>query len=151
MEQEPRAQVKEIDGQLVLDDPEGLAVLTAVGKHNCRATFDANAERVAHFVQRSSLRAPGEQPCVMVILNVDNSLAGELADVLMPGTDWQAFRAEGQIPFARGLAAREGIQKVIDEFDGAASAKLRAITDVLPVVVMDHNVIEVFRADGREP
>lgn len=147
-----RATVREVDWQLVLDDPDGLAVLTAVNKHNCKNTFREQAERVVYFATRASARSPSDTPCVMVILNADEELGGNMAEILMPGNgaQWQAMRDADQVPFARGLAGREGMQRVLDEFDAVAAEKLRLMTDVLPVVVMDYDVIEVFRADGED-
>jgi len=145
----PRAQVREIDGQLVLDDPDAAAMINAVNKHNCKATFEANAERVAHFVGRAAA-LPGAS-LLMVILNVDDLFGGELAAVFMPGQEmrWQAYRDLGLKPMARGLVLRKGIQELLDDVDSPAARKLRAITDCLPVVVMDFGAIEVFRSDGK--
>jgi hypothetical protein len=85
-----------------------------------------------------------------VILNVDDDLGGELAQMLMPGHDWQSYRDQGQVPFARGLADREGIQSILELVDPTEAETLRTITDTLPVVVMDHQVVAVFQAEDSE-
>lgn len=64
-------------------------------------------------------------------------------DALMPGTDWQAIRDQGQVPFARGLAGREG-QGMLDFLDAEAAGK-RHMND-LAVVVVDYEVADVFEA-----
>lgn len=145
---QPQATVREIDGQLVLEDPQAIAVIKAVGRHNCVATFEANRERVAHFAKRAEERR-NAIPLVMVLLNVDDPLGGAIAELLMPGNAraWQGFRDAGQVPFARGLAGREGMQELIDSEAPEVAGKLREITDVLPVIVMDHGAVEVFRAE----
>ena len=141
----PRAVVREIDGQLVLDDPDAVAVIHAVEKHNCRNTFEMNADRVAHFKRRLAERDMTADQAVIVLLNVDDVHGGPLADALMPGHNWQEIRDRGEIPFARGLAMREGIQGVLGTFDKEAAEKLQGMTDIA-VVVVDRGVAEVFAA-----
>lgn len=144
-EEYPRAKVVEIDGQLVLDDPDALAMIQAVGKHNCKGTLDMNADRVMHFKNRIEEKGLSSSDAVIVLLNVDDANGAMLADVLMPGFDWQEIRDRGEVPFARGLADRNGIQESLGFFDNDAATKLRDMTDVA-VVVVDHGVAEVFAA-----
>jgi len=139
----PRATIREIDGQLVLDDPDALAVVQAVGKHNCKGTFEMNKERVTHFAKRIEEKGLSPADIVIVILNVDDTHGGPIADMLMPGHNWQEFRDRGETPFARGLAEREGIQGILGEFDKDAAEELAGIEGVA-VVVVDHMVAEVF-------
>lgn len=140
------AVVREIDGQLVLDDPQALAVFRTVNKANCRNTFDINLDRVAHFKGRMTERGLSPDDVVIVLVNVDDVNGGPLADALMPGTDWQQFRNQGQVPFARGLAGRPGIQEILAAFDKEAAEKLEAMPGTSAVVVVDHGVAEVFPA-----
>lgn len=142
---EPTAVVRKVDGQLVLDDPQAVAVLRTVEKHNCRNTFRVNADRVAHFKQRLSELGMTADQAVIVLLNVDDVHGGPLADVLMPGQNWQEIRDRGEVPFARGLAGREGLQHAISFFDEEAADKLKGMTEVA-VVVVDRGVAEVFAA-----
>ena len=141
----PRAVVREVDGQLVLDDPDAMDLIHAVEKHNCRNTFEMNADRVAHFKRRLTERGMTADQAVIVLLNVDDVHGGPLADVLMPGYNWQEIRDRGEVPFARGLAMREGIQGALGTFDKEAAEKLKGMTDVA-VVVVDRGVAEVFAA-----
>lgn len=134
--------VREIDGQLVLDDPDAVAMVRAVAKANCRQLFEMNAERVAHFRERARAHAT---PTAIVLINVDDVHGGPMADALMPGTDWQPFRDRGELPLARGLAGREGIEAALASFDPEAAEKLGALQG-LAVVVVDHGVAEVFEA-----
>jgi hypothetical protein len=137
--------VHEVDGQLVLDDPDAVAMMRAVGKHNCRAMLEANADRVEHFKRRLADRGLTASDAVIVILNVDDMHGGMIADILMPGFNWQEVRDRGEVPIARGLAMREGIQEVLGAFDTEAAEKLRGMTEVA-VVVVDHGVAEIFPA-----
>lgn len=143
---EPRAVVRKIDGQLVLDDPVAVAVIHAVEKYNCHRTLELNADRVTHFKQRLADRGMASSEAVIVLVNVDDVHGGPLADALMPGMNWQEIRNRGEVPFARGIALRDGIQEALDIFDQEAGTKLRGMTDVA-VVVVDHGVAEVFPAN----
>ncbi len=145
-----RATVREIDGQLVLDDPDALAVALAVAKHNCRFLLAANRERVPYFVQRMAALGRSPSDVVVVLANVDDALGRELADSLMTSFDWQAIRARGELPCARGLAGRAGVQAFLDTFDRQAADKLREVA-WLAVVVVDHGVAEVYAAGAVLP
>jgi hypothetical protein len=104
-----------------------------------------NVERVIHFKQRLADRNLDASQAVIVILNVDDEKGAILADALMPGQNWQEFRDRGEVPFARGLATRPGVQEYLDAIDKEAAAKLKEMTHVA-VVVIDHGVAEVFIA-----
>lgn len=141
----PRAVVREINGQLVLDDPDALAVFTVVNKRNCHNTLKINTDRVKHFKQRLGELGKTASDTVIVLLNVDDNYGGAIAEILMPGFDWQEIRDRGEIPFARGLAGKEGIAGILGTFDKEAATKLRDMEHVA-VVVVDHGVAEVFTA-----
>ena len=138
------AVLREIGGRMVLVDPDGTMFLGEVGKYNCRLTFESNAERVDHFKHRLTEHGDTAK-YLIVLLNVNDPNGGPLADLLMPGHNWQEYRDRGEIPFARGLALREFIQECLGVFDEDAAAKLRAMTTVA-VVVVDFGVAEVFSA-----
>jgi hypothetical protein len=121
------------------------SVITAVNKSNCKNTLELNADRVEHFKHRLTERGMTAAEAVIVLLNVEDVHGGPLAEALMPGYNWKEIRDKGEIPFARGLAAREGIQEALDAFNKDAASKLQGMTD-LAVVVVDHGVAEVFAA-----
>ena len=139
------AVVREVNGQLVLEDPVAAQVIEVVNKQNCRNTLDLNTDRVEHFKRRLADRGLTPAQAVIVLLNVDDVHGGPLAEVLMPGHNWQEIRDRGEVPFARGLAMRDGIQEVLSTFDKEAAEKLRSM-DGVAVVVVDHGVAEVFAA-----
>lgn len=139
--------VREVDGHLVLDDPVALAVIRGVSKHNCEKTYEMNEDRVEHFCGRIKEKGLTANDVVIVILNVDDQHGGPMADRLMPGFNWQEIRDRGEIPFARGLAVREGIQEVLGHFDTEAAEKLSNLNGVA-VVVVDHDVAEIFDAEA---
>ncbi len=139
------AVIREVDGQLVLDDPVALALVRGIGKSNCRKTLEMNADRVEHFKRRLMERGMAPDQAVIVLLNVDDIHGGPLAEILMPGQNWQEVRDKEQVPFVRGLAMRDGIQKVLHEFDKEAAKKLNDMNGVA-VVVVDYGVADVFTA-----
>ena len=139
------AVVYEKDDQLFLDDPVAAAMIRAVGKHNCRNLFEINTDRIEHFKRRQVERGMTAEQIVIVLLNVDDVHGGEIANILMPNHDWQEIRDRGEIPVARGLATRAGIQSILDRFDTDAADKLRDMTK-LAVVVVDYGVAEIFEA-----
>ena len=146
----PVATVREVDGKLVLDDPQAVAMIRAIAKHNCERTLDAHRDRIAHFVGRAKVLGRSVEDTVIVLLNVDDPIGGALAEALMPGTDWQPFRDRGEVPFARGLAGREGIVSALDTFDDEAAKTLREFAGPeLAVVVVDYGVAVV--SSGAHP
>lgn len=142
----PPAVVREINGQLVLDDPMAVAMIQAVQKENCKNVFIAQKDRVEHFKNRMTQKGLSSEDAVIVLINADDVHGSDIAEILMPGTDWQAFRDEGEIPFARGLATKKGLVGILEMFDKEASEKLLRMTSTA-VVVVDYGVAEVFRVD----
>lgn len=141
-----------VDGKLVLDDPDALAVVQAVDRHNrnqakaqCAKTLALNAQRVPHFVVRVAEKQLNIAEVVIVLINVDDVHGGPLADLLMPGHDWQSIRDQDQVPFARGLALRKGIQEALHLIDEEAALALQGMKN-LPVVVIDYGVAQVYDA-----
>lgn len=147
-EELPHAYVKIVDDQLVLVDPVAAGVIQAINQYNgksCLHTLETQLERVVHFTRR--IRELGKKPTevTIVLLNVDDPWGGSLADILMPGHDWQQYRDRGEVPFARGLAGREGLQSILDEIEPKEGTKLREAGPVVTVIVMDQGKVEVFK------
>lgn len=144
--EQPKATVRAIDGQPVLDDPSALALITVVDKRNCKRVLDVQADRVAHFVRRIAEKGLSPKDVVIVLLNVDDVSGGRLAEILMPGANWQDIRDAGEVPFARGLVERPALQTLVEMLDAEEGKKLREITEEAAVVVMDFGVVAVFKA-----
>lgn len=149
-EELPQAYLKVVDGQLVLVDPVAFEVLRAVKQYNCRHTLAIQLERVVHFTRRIRDLWKNPAEVTIVLLNVDDPWGKTMADILMPGHDWQQYRDRGEVPFARGLASREGMQGVLDEMSPKEGAKFREAGPVVTVIVMDHGVVEVFKKGDWE-
>jgi hypothetical protein len=149
----PRAVVREVGGQLVLDDPDALAVIQVVESHNrgiarqaCEQLFNTQAERVEHFKRRIIERGSSPDELIIVLLDVDDPNGGRLANILMPNNEkaWQAFRDQGQIPLARGMATRPEIQKLVNALDKQTGARLAEMKGKTAVIVMHQGAVEVF-------
>ena len=149
-----QAVVRMEDGVAVLYDPAAEGVMAAVDAHNyniakmnCMRVFNLNADRIAHFKSRAVTLGKSDQDVVIVIINVDDVHGRDLAEALMPGQEsmWQGFRDNGETPYARGLAARDGIQNCMNVLDKNAAEKMRLLPGLL-VVVVDHGTAEVFQA-----
>lgn len=146
MSEHDKPRVRLVDGQVVLDDSLAVQVVDAIAKHNCSVTFGAQRERVDHFKRRTLELGRSPADTVIVLLNVNDELGQFLAYALMPGHDaeWAAMRQRGEIPFARGLAEREGIEQIVRTIDPACWERLRVMGTA--VVVMDHGTVEAFEA-----
>jgi hypothetical protein len=91
------------------------------------------------------MKALGKSPqdVVIVLINADDVHGRHLADILMPGHNWQEYRDRGEVPFARGLAARDGIEEALAVIDQDAALKLKKQRGI-SVVVVDYGTAEVF-------
>lgn len=137
------AVLREVNGQLVLDDPVAVAVIRAVARANCVTSLRDHHERIEHFQRRVSELGLSPQEVIIVVINVDDRLGGPLADALMPNTNRAAFRARGEIPYALGLAERAGIEATFGLLDPEIVTRLTAIPG-LAIVVVDYGVVAVF-------
>ncbi len=138
-----RATVKEVDGELIIDDPVALAVIRTLGKFDCKKTYDAQLERILHFRKRVTELEKTSEEVVIVVINVDDPYGGPFAEVLMPNTNWQEFRDKNEIPYARGIVFREPVQEYLETFDDEAAKELSE-SKKLAVVIIDHGVAAIF-------
>ena len=120
-------------------------MIQITSKQKCRETLELHLDRVEHFKRRFRKLGMTVNQAVIVVVNVDDVHGGILANILMPGYNWQKIRNQGGIPFANGLAKRDGIQAALETFDNKAAKKLQDMA-TLAVVVVDHSVAEVFQA-----
>lgn len=143
VKQDYQAYVKIVDGVTVLIDPVGYALIQAVNKSNCEITYLSEIEKIQHFKNRITEKQLDPNSVVITIINVDSPYGPEITEALMPGYDWQQYRDKGEIPFARGLAMKEGMIEMIAFFDKEASEKITLMKEI-PVVVIDYGVVEIF-------
>jgi hypothetical protein len=112
--------------------------------------FRANADRIEYFKQRAEeLRRSGHDP-IITLINVDDPVGSILADILMPGHDWQSYRDNGEIPVARGLASKTGIPDFLEECGYTIAAGELAANDSITVLVLDAEVALVLDVEFDE-
>lgn len=149
------ATVETINGQLVLNDADALAVIKAVERFNglnlCKSIFDGAQERIEHFKSRAKIRGLSSDAIVIIIASVDDPHGGPLTEQLMPGNEslWNEIRAKGESPYSRGLATRQGIQSYLELFEPDAAAKLmnHAATAEPLVVVIAGGTADIYPSD----
>ncbi len=143
------------NGELVLVDPAAEGMIAAVEAHNlkiakrnCQTFFEQQKDRVEHFIGRMKARNLTQKDVVIVLVDVDDPSGGPLAKLLMPDTPpehWQQFRDKGQVPIARGLAIRDGLQEFVDLLDPGEAGTLRRLCVLdIGVVVVAYNTCRVF-------
>jgi hypothetical protein len=132
-----------VDENGVLHDPVALAIVHAVERENCRQMLmGAFRERVDHFRSRIYERGQSPSEVVIVMLNVNDPRGAQLAGVLMPDHDWDAYRARGEVPYARGLAERSGIQGLLDDVDAEQAERLRSAH--VAIFMIDRGIVAAF-------
>ncbi len=121
MSDKPEAMVREVNGQLVLEDPMAVAVAGVVERWNLY-----NADPAA--VKRLELRAKEKGDFAVIVIDVDASWT-DLADVLMPGHDWQQYRDRGEKPIGRGVVPRDALVDLVE------SVREKVVPDPFPAGV----------------
>lgn len=106
--------------------------------------FRGNAERMRHFKERAEELGRTGQDTVITLLNVDDRVGGVLANVLMPGHDWQTYRDAGELPVARGLASKGGLPEFLHAAGYEMAARELSAADDLKVLVLDAGVALVL-------
>ena len=135
---EVTATVEMVDGKFVMRDDAAAAMIGAVA---CVNLLAANSERVEHFARRIVERGDDPAEVVITVINVDDPNGGQIADMVMPGHDWQSIRDRGETPVARGLASVPLID-VAEEIAKGSRASFDALdhTTHAAVVVIDGGV-----------
>lgn len=120
-----------------------LDLYLALARLACHRLYIDNEERVAGFEEKLKLKKANHKEHAVVLLCADDPNGKDLADVMMPGFDWDAVRAAGHVPVARALVKREGMQVMIDAFDPNMGALLREASG-LAVIVVDQGLVEIY-------
>ena len=72
--------------------------------------FRLNHTRLREMAASAARKGLSPEVAVLVCIDVDDPTWKFLVDALMPGHDWEAIRARGELPVARGSAMREGVE-----------------------------------------
>ena len=117
--------------------------------------FGLHREALERLAQRAMThRGVHPKDLVMVCIDVNDHVWRPLVDHLMPDNNgaWDALRADGAHPYARGSTVGRGIQDVLDIAPRTSSAA-KALTEVapstvcIPVVVFSEGGASVFTVD----
>jgi len=139
--------VRVIDGQVVLDDPAALGVIQAIENHNKAQivhSFMLNHDRIEYFLARmDEINLSPDEYCV-IIACVDDENGSAIADVLMPGYDWQSIRDLGQVPFARGFAKKDFLIHALEFINPVAAEELKNIKGKKVTIVIDCNTADIY-------
>lgn len=145
--EQPMATVERLDdGTLLLNDPVAVSIWQALSAPDLLRVYESCKDRVDHFVQRmKDLNYPPELK-VIVLLSVDDSVGGMITEALMPGANWQEYRDRGEEPYARGMATREPIRKILEVVYPDVAQVLARNHDKTCVVVVSHSSAAIFDA-----
>jgi len=144
---EPTARVFSVDGQLVIDDPTAVALIQVIDMHNAdvvRSRAISQKDRIKYFADRVKAMNYSVDEVFIVIINIDSYGGGPLADLLMPGQDWQQFRDRGELPIARGLCPAKN---VIVEYAKNIRPNFTVPANKLVVIYFDCDSVYAFEAE----
>jgi len=128
--------IARVDGDLVF-------MLAAIASANLLGAARLHSERIRHFQNRMAVLGRSAADTIITVLNGDDPIGAKIASLLMPpGWDTE-FRACGQIPYARGLAERVGLEALMNQAAPTVAALMAEITGVI-VLVADHGTITAF-------
>lgn len=78
--------------------------------------FQLNEARLRQLAARARVKSVEEsEPQGVICIDVDDPTWTPLVDLLMPGRDWNAYRARGEKPVARGVVPLDLIETVAKE------------------------------------
>lgn len=132
------------DGPIVPDPHESPTKKQLEKAQEAMNFFKANAERLRHFKQRVEELGRTGEDTVITLIDVDDRVGKILADILMPGHDWQKYRDAGETPVARGLAAKDGMPEFLRDAGYNLAANELLATSNLQVVVLYSGVALVL-------
>lgn len=115
--------------QPLVYDPVGAGVLGAAERARLY-------EEDPPALQRLEARAQERGGCGVVIIDADDPFWSPFRDFLMPDHDWDAYRAKGQRPRARGVVPNETIQHLMELTFQHKEMKGRAPVEMPPIAVV---------------
>lgn len=132
------------DGSIVPVTSEQLTDDQLANTYLAMDLYKHNAERMGHFKQKVEALGRSGADTVITLLNVDDPVGKVLADIVMPGHDWQKFRDAGETPVARGMVTKGAIPEFLTHYGYTKTADELAMTDELKVLVISSGVALVL-------
>jgi hypothetical protein len=112
----------------------------------CLDFFALNAERIRHFSERIEALGRSGADTIITLIDVDDPTGNGavLAELLMPGHDWQQYRDKGVPAVARGLADKEPFPDILARLGYDVAARELASTDELRVLVLHAETVQIM-------
>lgn len=133
-------------GEIVLNDPVAVSIWQVLTDPDRKDAYEQSKDRVGHFVKRMEELGKSPELTVIVLLQVDDTVGGMLADALMPGHNWNEIRGRGEEPYARGLASREPIRRILETVYPDAAQILAKNMNKTCVVMVSYSSATIFDA-----
>jgi len=114
--------------------------------------YRQNEDRLGELAHRAIQKGMGVNDFVTVCIDVDDPSWTELVDELMPGHDWDAYRARGEKPVARGTVNAS----IVDYLSEVVPDITPALRGNLPpgkarVIVMGNGGASVYHVTPVQP
>jgi hypothetical protein len=94
------------------------------------ALWRLNQERLAELAWRAiHVKKLDPQDFLIVCIDVDDPAWTDLVEALMPGHDWDVYRARGEAPIARGSVLRSTVGEYLAHVIPGVARKLRKPDD----------------------
>ncbi len=134
------------DGVLVGQDLDALSADELQAIQSCASFLLINANHILRFTNRVTELGRSGLDTVITLIDVDepSGKGGLVAELLMPGHNWQQYRDRGEVPIARGLASKDGFPEILTELGYANAARHLSGTDELSVVVLHAGTAQVM-------
>lgn len=125
-------------------EPIAYCPVDSVGVTDIQRAFfhRENADRLAELRDRAFQK--GADDFVVVCIDVNDKTWTKLVDWLMPGHDWEPYRARGETPVARGVVPRAPMEDVVKTFYPAAVKDLKTGPNLVNVLVFAAGGVGVF-------
>lgn len=140
------------DGQPIGAELDALTDAQRESLSACAELLVSNADRVKHFTARVRELGRSGADTVITLINVDDPSGNGalLADMLMPGHDWQQYRDRGETPIARGLAAKESFPGILNKLGYHVAANELASNDDLRIIVLHGGTVQIMDAQFEQ-
>jgi hypothetical protein len=132
------------DGTPIAYCPKDNIGLTDILRGNA---YQDNADRLHQLANRAVEKEKEESSRQAVIcIDVDDPAWTAVVDMLMPGHDWDAYRAKGQKPYARGVVPHNLCTDLVKAYYPAAG---EAVDGVISIFVLAAGGIMIVTSVDR--
>lgn len=114
----------------------------------CIEFFAAYSDRISYYVQRVEELDRSGVDTVITLINVDDPTGNGsvIANLLMPGEDWQQYRDRGEPPVALGLATKQPFPAILADMGYETASQELGSTDDLRIVLLHAGTVQILDA-----